>query len=63
MHFQLHSWQEDWLEKFEAYCPECGSQGAKMIWHEEMHGFVFEAVPGLADLVGMGMSGKFKRTN
>ena len=64
LHFQIHTDLElrddsdepatTWIERFDAYCPECGQQGRSMVWREEQTDFIFQAVPGMADLVALG---------
>lgn len=63
LHFVSCSDYEDWPNKGTTreqqvgeatglvYCPECGSTGPKIHWRSEGPGFIFQAVPGDAQLV------------
>jgi hypothetical protein len=37
------------------HCPECGQTERFMRWRTEYPGFIFEAVPGDSDVVGIQM--------
>ena len=38
------------------YCPECGQNGGLfMVWRETVSGFIYETVPGHAQLSGIGI--------
>lgn len=65
LHFAVYSDYEQWpaegttraLNLGEAtglvYCPECGSTNSKVSWHEEIEGFIFQAIPGTARVGGI----------
>lgn len=53
LHFEIYTWQEDWHEKMhgKVYCPECGTQGGKMVWEaEQVEGQIYNHVPGNTNL-------------
>ena len=44
---------EEWAKDFsKIYCPECGEQGKKLIYAESSDDFIFNVVPGKAEIVG-----------
>jgi hypothetical protein len=47
LHFSAFSWRPDWRP---AFCPECGSQKGFLIWRELSDEFIFQHVPGGAEL-------------
>jgi ferredoxin-like protein FixX len=36
-----------------AFCPECGKRGQQMVWRSEESNYIFEVVPGQAEVVGL----------
>lgn len=60
LHFVVCSDHEEWppvreLTEQVIHCPECGQTKQFMRWRKEVPGFIFEAVPGDADIVGIQM--------
>lgn len=54
LHFTIWSETDLWKAE-EICCPECGVRGSKMIWKgKPIEGFIFQKVPGDAELVGIG---------
>lgn len=52
LHFIAFSHGDEWLPHF---CPECGQHsGSFIVWRETSDDFIFQHVPGHADLVAMG---------
>lgn len=35
------------------HCPECGAFDAHIHWKEQVEGFIFQTVPGQAEIVGL----------
>jgi hypothetical protein len=51
LHFAAYSHKADWEP---TACPECGMSGPFMRWYETSSDFIFQHVPGTADLVALG---------
>ena len=57
LHYALYSWSPDAHKSETLYCPECGQHhGNFMVWHEPGKGFIFQNVPGEAELSEIGKS-------
>ena len=51
LHFIVCTWTPEQHAATTMYCPECGQHMSKFIvWKAEVKGFIFEAVPGDAEL-------------
>ncbi|SHI03967.1 HNH endonuclease [Clostridium collagenovorans DSM 3089] len=51
LHFILCSWHKDKHDSSSLHCPECGqSNGNFLVWSQQKFGFIFEDVPGKANL-------------
>jgi len=56
LHYSVFSWSENWpfdKERDGGYCPECGIKGSKMVWHRTVTKFIFEVVPGGAEMLAL----------
>lgn len=53
LHYTVCSDHESWHTREATYCPECGSVGPKLCWHELATGFIFDHVPGTSDRLGI----------
>jgi Zn finger protein HypA/HybF involved in hydrogenase expression len=72
LHFIVCSDAEDWPDHNTTreqtvgeatglvYCPECGDIHIHIHWLEPVEGFIFQAVPGDAELIGIKGYGKYK---
>jgi hypothetical protein len=51
LHFTIHSWNPELHRASELHCPECGqAEGAFQVWAQYKFGFIFQQVPGNANL-------------
>jgi DNA-directed RNA polymerase subunit RPC12/RpoP len=50
LHFNVYSWNEDWIEKHSPFCPECGKQKALVLGHEATDTEIFQHVSAIAPL-------------
>jgi predicted RNA-binding Zn-ribbon protein involved in translation (DUF1610 family) len=67
LHFAVFSDYEDWPDKGTTreqmvgeatgvvYCPECGGTTRFITYREEQEGFIFQQVPGAAEMLGLKM--------
>lgn len=55
LHFIVCSNHEAWPHSTSGvvHCPECGGTSGFIMWKEEMDGFIFEDVPGGAELLAV----------
>ncbi len=53
LHFLLPTWDPERHTNDTLHCPECGQHdGAFLVWRDEVHGFIFELVPGRSQFIG-----------
>ena len=53
LHFLIPTWHPERHTNETLHCPECGQQqGAFLVWQDEVHGFIFELVPGSSQFIG-----------
>ncbi len=51
LHFIVCSWHKDKHDSSSLHCPECGqSSGNFLVWSQQKFGFIFEDVPGKANI-------------
>ncbi len=53
VHFLVATWFEKRHSAKTLFCPECGIRGKKIVWVETVSGFIFQTIPGKAELVEM----------
>jgi ssDNA-binding Zn-finger/Zn-ribbon topoisomerase 1 len=65
LHFVVCSDYEDWPNEGTTrdqnlgeatgviHCPECGTQNFGIHWKEQVEGFIFQTVPGAAEIVDL----------
>ena len=52
LHFIICTWEPDQHDMSTIYCPECGQhKGDYLVWKADVEGFIFQAVPGDAELI------------
>jgi predicted RNA-binding Zn-ribbon protein involved in translation (DUF1610 family) len=59
LHFILCTWQPERHTLASLWCPECGEHKRRfVIWLEELDGFIYQAVPGDASLINIGLESR-----
>jgi len=55
LHFTVHTWYPELHVGTTLYCPECGQHEEQFVtWVAEVEGFIFQHVPGDAELDTLG---------